>query len=119
MKKFFISFLATLAGIWFSLLLAFVGFILVISAAMATSIGSSTVEIKKHSILKVDLSGSILDTEPKIDFMTVVRGEEKGSQILSDITGSIEAAATDERIDGIVISETGEGAGLAQRSANV
>lgn len=119
MKKFFISFLATLAGIWFSLLLAFVGFILVISAAMATSMGSSTVEIKKHSILKVDLSGSILDTEPKIDFMTVVRGEEKGSQILSDITGSIVAAATDDRIDGIVISANGAGAGLAQRSAIV
>lgn len=119
MKKFFISFLATLAGIWFSLLLAFIGFILVISAAMATSVGSSTVDIKKHSILKVDLSGSILDTEPKLDIMSVMRGEEKGAQILSDITGSIVAAASDDRIDGIVITANGAGAGLAQRSAIV
>lgn len=119
MKKFFISFLATLAGIWFSLLLAFIGFIIVISAAVATSVGKPTVDIKKHSILKVDLSGSILDTQPKLDIMSVMRGEEKGAQILSDITGSIAAAASDDRIDGIVISSNGAMAGLAQRSAIV
>ncbi|MDE6813708.1 MAG: signal peptide peptidase SppA, partial [Duncaniella sp.] len=63
MKKFFISFLATLAGIWFSLLIATIGLIVVIGAAMASSSGSSTVNIKDNSILRVDLSGAILDRE--------------------------------------------------------
>ncbi|MCM1356184.1 MAG: signal peptide peptidase SppA [Staphylococcus sp.] len=119
MKKFFISFLGTLAGIWFSLLLAMVGLIIVISAAAASSIGSSTTDIKKHSVLHVDLSGSILDRQPKLDFMSVVNGEDKDVQILSDITGSIIAAASDDRIDGILISCQGSAAGVAQRAAIV
>ncbi|MDE7476220.1 MAG: signal peptide peptidase SppA [Duncaniella sp.] len=119
MKKFFISFLATLAGIWFSLLIATIGLIVVIGAAMASSAGSSTVNIKDNSILRVDLSGAILDREPKIDFMNVGRGEEKNYQILSDITGSIIAAADDDRIDGILIESMGAAAGVTQRAAIV
>lgn len=119
MKKFFISFLGALAGIWFSLLLAMIGFIIVVTAAVATSGTQNSVDIKKHSILKLDLSGVILDTQPKLDFMSVIRGEEKGAQILSEITGSIVAAATDDRIDGIAIECAGVEAGLSQRYAIV
>lgn len=119
MKKFFISFLATLAGIWFSLLLAVIGIIMVAAAAVVRTGGSTTVNIKDHSILKVDLSGSILDRQPKLDFMTLIQEEEKGVQILSDITGSITAAATDDRIEGIVLNCSGAAAGLAQRTAIV
>ena len=117
MKKFFISFLATLAGIWFSLLLAFFGFFIALGAAMAASIGTTTVKVKNHSVLEIDLSGEILDRPSKLDFMTIVNGVEKSSQVLSDITGSIVAAADDDRIDGIVINCKGASAGLAQRSA--
>lgn len=117
MKKFFISFLATLAGIWFSLLLAIFGIFIVAAAAIAHSAGSSTVDIKDNSILRIDLSGSILDRQPKIDFMSIIKEEDKGITILSDITGSIEAASTDDRIKGIVINCSGSAAGLAQRSA--
>lgn len=119
MKKFFISFLGALAGIWFSLLLAMIGFIIVITAAVASSGSQGSVDIKKHSILRLDLSGVILDTQPKLNFMSVVRGEEKGAQILSEITGSIIAAATDDRIDGIAIECAGADAGLSQCSAIV
>lgn len=119
MKKFFISFLATLAGIWFSLLIATIGLIVVIGAAVASSTGSSKVDIKNNSILRVDLSGSILDREPKIDFMNMVRGEETNYQIISDITGSIIAAADDDRIAGILIESAGASAGVTQRAAIV
>lgn len=117
MKKFFISFLATLAGIWFSLLLAIFGIFIVAAAAIARSAGSSTVDVKDNSILRLDLSGSILDRQPKIDFMSIIKEEDKGITILSDITGSIEAASTDDRIKGIVINCSGSAAGLAQRAA--
>ncbi|MCM1077415.1 MAG: signal peptide peptidase SppA [Bacteroides sp.] len=117
MKKFFISFLATLAGIWFSLMLVTIGIFIIIGAAMASSVGSSTAKISNNSVLKVDLRGDILDRQPKLDFMTLIREEDNKYQVLSDITGSIITAATDDRIDGIVIDCQGSAAGLAQRSA--
>ena len=117
MKNFFISFLATLAGIWFSLFLAFFAFLLIIAAAMASSFKSPTVKIEKESVLKIDLSGEILDTNPKIDVMSIIRNREAGWQLLSDITGSIVAAASDDRIEGIVIDCESSSAGLAQRTA--
>lgn len=118
MKNFFISFLGALAGIWFSLLLAVIGFFIVIVAAMASSGGSTTtVKVNSNSVLSVDLSGPILDRTPKLDFSTVINGVDKNMQVLGDITGSILAAADDSRIEGIVINCNGAAAGLAQRSA--
>lgn len=119
MKKFFISFLATLAGIWFSLMLVVIGTLIVIGAAMASSGGSSTVNIKDNSILTVDLSHPILDRQPNLDIINLMRGEDTNFQILSDITGSVRAAASDDRIEGIFIKCDGTAAGLAQRSAIV
>jgi len=117
MKNFFISFLATLAGIWFSLFLAFFAFLLIIAAAIASSLDSPTVKIDKNSVLKIDLSGEILDTDPMLDVITMIRNRDNGWQLLSDITGSIKAAADDDRIDGIVIDCSGAIAGIAQRTA--
>lgn len=119
MKKFFISFLATLAGIWFSLMLAVIGIFIVLGAAMASSVGSSTVNIKDRSVLTVDLSGQILDRQPNLDIMNLVRGDDTDYQILSDITGSVRAAASDDRIEGIYLKCAGAQAGLAQFSAIV
>ncbi|WP_300805867.1 S49 family peptidase, partial [uncultured Duncaniella sp.] len=119
MKKFFISFLATLAGIWFSLMLAVIGIFIVLGAAMASSVGSSTVNIKDRSVLTVDLSGQILDRQPNLDIMNLVRGDDTDYQILSDITGSVRAAASDDRIEGIYLKCAGAQAGLAQLSAIV
>lgn len=120
MKNFLISFLGALAGIWFSLLLAVIGIFIVIVAAMASSGGNtSAVNVSDNSVLCVDLSGPIYDRSPKLDFMTVVNGVDKNIQVLGDITGSITAAAEDDRIKGIVINCNGALAGLAQRSAIV
>lgn len=119
MKKFFISFLATLAGIWFSLLLAVIGLIIVVAAAAVSSGGQKTVNIKDNSILTVDLSGPIYERQPKIDYKTLIFNGDTDYQIVSDITGSIEAAADDDRIEGIVINCEGASIGISNRTAIV
>lgn len=119
MKNFFISFLATIAGFWVSIFLAFLAFFLLITASIASSIKSSPTKVENNSVLLVDLSGSIVDIEPKLDVMTIVSNGSPDFQKLSEITGSIEAAATDDRIEGIVIECGGLSAGLAQMTAIV
>ena len=119
MKKFFISFLATLAGIWFSLLLAVIGLVIVIAAAAVSSGGQKSVTIKDNSILTVDLSGPIYERQPKINYKNLILNRDTDYQLISDITGSIEAAATDDHIDGIVLNCEGASAGISNRSAIV
>lgn len=119
MKNFFISFLATLAGFWVSIFLAFIAFFLLIAASAATSLSKPSAKIGNNTVLVVDLSGSILDMDPKLDVMSLLRNGSPDYQILSQITGSIVAAATDDRIDGILIECGGVSAGMAQMTAIV
>lgn len=121
MKNFLISFLGSLAGIWFSLLLAVIGFFIVGVAIVASSGSTTTVKVSDRSVLCVNLSGVILDRAPelKFNFTTVVNSVDNNIQILGDITGSIVAAADDDRIEGIVINCNGASAGLAQQTAIV
>ncbi|WP_304506439.1 signal peptide peptidase SppA [Duncaniella muris] len=119
MKNFLISFLGALAGIWFSLFLAVIGIFIVIAAAMASSGGNTTVNVSNNSVLCVDLSGTIYDRAPKIDIREAIRGGglEKNAQVLADITGAVTAAASDDRIEGIVMNCSGVSAGIAQLTA--
>lgn len=119
MKKFFISFLGTLAGIWFSLFFAGVAFFVVIVMAAASSGGraSQPKEIKKGSYLTIDLSGSISDRPGKLDPMRVLQGDTDKPAGLNQIIGAIEAAAADDKIAGIVYEANGVNAGAAQTQA--
>lgn len=119
MKKFFISFLGALAGIWFSLFIAIIGFFVVIGMAVASSSGSKTVKIEKGSVLKLDLSGVISDRPGTLDLKAALSGNQNDIQGLNQIVGAIVNAATDDRIDGIVIECNGTSAGVALRQAIV
>ncbi|MDE5919963.1 MAG: hypothetical protein K2H05_10700, partial [Duncaniella sp.] len=78
MKKFFIAFLGSLAGIWFSLFIAFVGFTIIIAAAAASSIGSKTVsEIKNNSYLNISMSGAINERPGMVKPIEVLQGIDK------------------------------------------
>ncbi len=120
MKKFFIAFLGTLAGIWCSLFIAFLGFTIIIAAAAASSLGKKGVkEIKDDSYLELSLSGVINDRPGIKNPMDVIRGVDVELQGLNEIVGAIREAASDKHIKGIVIDCKGSSAGLAQRQAIV
>ena len=113
------AFLGTLAGIWFSLLIAFIGVFVVLGAAMASSVGSKTTKIEKGSVLLLNLAGEISDRPGSIDIMGALQGIDTEKKGLNEIVGAITNAAADDRIKGIVIDCQGSSAGLAQRQAIV
>lgn len=120
MKKFLLSFLGTLAGIWFSLFLAFFGLLLVVAAAGVASLGNGkTVSVDSHSYLEITLVGEVSDRPGRIDPIGIIRGEDNRTQGVNEIVGAIGAAAFDDRIDGIVIDCRGSEMGLARRQAIV
>ncbi|MDE6418547.1 MAG: signal peptide peptidase SppA [Duncaniella sp.] len=116
MKKFFISFLGALAGIWFSLFLLTIGVFMVIGIAAASGSKSSSKEIKKGSYLALDLSTGVEDLGVKPDPMEIIQGNFDFPTALGDIVNAIDLAATDDKIEGITIEGLGY-AGMAQIQA--
>ncbi len=120
MKKFLLAFLGSLAGIWFSLFIAFFGLILVVAAAGVASLGNGkVVNVDSHSYLEILLVGEVTDRPGRIDPIGILRGEDNRTQGVDEIVGAIGAAAFDDRIDGIVIDCRGSEMGLARRQAIV
>lgn len=118
MKKFLLSFLGSLAGIWFSLFIAFFGIILIVAAAGVASLSNGkVVKVDSHSYLQVLLAGEISDRPGKIDPLGMIQGEDTRAQGVNQIVGAIDASAYDDRIDGIVIECRGSELGLAGRQA--
>ena len=118
MKKFFIAFLGSMAGIWFSLFIAFFGLIIVCAVAAASGAGSSgTKEVKKGSYLTIDLTNGVSDRPGQLKPMQVLKGETDIPLGLNTIIGAIEAAASDSNIDGLVIESGISNVGMAQLQA--
>lgn len=116
MKRFFQSFLGSMAAIWLSFLLLFVGLFVMIIAVSVSSASKSgkIIEIKKGSILLVDLSKDISDRQVPVDILTELQYGTSETLALNNAVMAIDAAADDDRIDGIFIDAAGGGAGLAQ-----
>lgn len=118
MKKFFISFLGALAGIWFSLFIAFFGIIIAVAVGTASSGGKVTKDVKKGSFLCLDLSGVIADRPGSIKPIEFLQGNTDVPLGLNEIIAAIDAAADDDKISGVVIEANGGiGAGMAQLQA--
>ena len=119
MKKFFIAFLGTMAGIWVSLFLITIGVVIVVAIAGASAMtgDSKSAKISSHSYLEINLEGEITERPGELDPIAIIQGERTATIGLNEIVGAIDAAATDSKIDGIAIECGGSLAGLAQRQA--
>jgi protease-4 len=120
MKRFFISFLGALAGVWVSVLLFGVLVILFIAVMAASSAGSPEIpDIKKNSVLHIKLTGEVVDRQTPRDIMAEIYGESTEQIALNTLVGAIENAADDDDIKGIFLDCKGMSAGLAQLQAIV
>lgn len=105
--------MGTLAAIWLSVFLG--GLLIVLTiVALVKQFSETDIEVKDHSVLRIDLSGEIVDRATDVDFMDIINEEYEGKISLAEIVNSIRAAKTDGRIDGILIDCGGVSAGLAQ-----
>lgn len=115
MKRFIISFLGALAGVWVSVLIFGVLVIMMIAVAAASSTNSSDIpNVKKHSVLAITLAGEITDREKPMDLMSEIYGIETQTIPLNTLVASIREAADDKHIEGIYLDCKGVSAGLAQ-----
>ena len=113
LKKFFISVLGTITGVWISFGLLFVFFIMLAVVAGINEGGKKT-DIKDNSILYLQLSGEIKEREAGNPLLQEIYGESGGAA-LNTIVGAISTAADDSSIEGIYIDADGALAGYATR----
>lgn len=115
MKRFFISFLGALAGVWVSILLF--GLLIFITIGVIAASSSSNVDvpkIKKQSVLAITLSGEVVDRESPKNILNEIYGNEVRQIPLNTLVSSIKYAADDKNIEGIFLDCKGLSAGLAQ-----
>ena len=115
-KRFFLSMLGSMAAIWLTFLLLFIFFLSAIFVSVSSFSGvksMANVEIKKGSVLCLDLSEPISERKTAISFSNALIGGIQGEQYLNELTSSIYRAAHDSRIKGIYIKADGASAGIA------
>lgn len=105
--------LGSLAAIWVSMMLIVVLVLLITVSAVVNSISSKpTVKVKDHSVLVINLDAVVEERPTTPDFMDFLNREPQPAS-LTDILYAIEAAADDDRIEGISIECSGSSAGFA------
>lgn len=119
-KKFFLSMLGSMAAIWLTFLLLFLLLVSTIAVSVSSMSGVkavATAEIKKGSVLCLDLSEPISERKGPVSLSDALAGSLGKVQYLSDITDAIYRAAHDSRIKGIYIKADGASAGMASMQA--
>lgn len=113
MKKFFYSFLATMAGIWVSVLL--VGLLVIVTiASIVGSSAPSPEKIEEGSVLHFELSGSMMDLTVSPSFMQFIQEMDNPPLSLEAVTSALRTAKDDPKIAGAFFEFKGLEAGLAQ-----
>lgn len=114
LKRFFISLLGTIAGVWVSIGIAIFAALGILGAIVASSTDNST-NISNGSVLYIDLSGSMPERFQPGDIWQLLRETTPDGESLSDILSAVYHAAGDKKIEGIYINAAGSAAGVASR----
>ncbi len=113
LKRFFVSMLGTIAGLWIAIIILVFSGIAIVGAI----IGSRSTEtiIDDQSILYLRLEGDIAERNSEQSFVDFVREYDSKGETLERIISSVRLAATDRKIKGIYIDAVGSGLGVASR----
>lgn len=115
LKKFFISMLGTMAGLWISLFILFFGGIMMLGYLIGSSASDSGVKIEKKSILYFDLSGDVLERYQRQPLFQMIQNIDKTSLTLDEMLRSLALASSDNKIEGLYIKCGGSAMGMASR----
>lgn len=115
LKRFFISMLGTMAGLWISLFLLFIGGMIAFGVALGKGAGDSMVKVEKHSALYFDLSGEIYDRTQPTSFIQMLQQAENDAPTLEDMIESLKLATDDDKIEGLYLNCAGASMGMASR----
>lgn len=113
LKRFFVSFLGTMAGIWVSALIGGLLLLIIIGAA-AMSGKESPAQVKNGSVLTISLSGEVADRYEPGPLLEQIYGGMPDIMPLNTLLTAIDKAAGDDRISGIYLDCQGASMGMAQ-----
>lgn len=117
LKKFFLNFLSSFAAVWVALGLFTMTAVIVIIALIGKigASGADTESLKRHSILRIDLSGVIEEREESrdVDYVGIVRGDIERPQALDVLVSAIRTAADSKDVDMIYLKCDGVSAAPA------
>lgn len=116
LKRFFISMLGTMAGIWISTALVIFGGLMLIGSALSNlNFNSEVKTVDKHSILYFDLTGEIQERNNVESFMQLIQTIDSKTLTLEDMLLSLRSAAENDNIDGLYLNCDGAYIGAASR----
>lgn len=113
MKQFFTYVAATVVGLIIATAISTILSIVMLVVMVAMSESAATPQIRDHSVLKLDLSGTLSERHQGMTFVQQLQGFEDKSKGLDDIITSIRHAANDDKIEGIYIDCNGMSGGIA------
>ncbi len=116
LKKFVISMLGSIAGVWIAIGIGFLA-VMGIVGAIAGASAETASKPQKHSALHLDLTGVMPERYQPADIWQMLSESEHGGEALVDVLDAIRIAASDSKIEGIYITAPAGGlsAGLASR----
>lgn len=117
LKKFFISMLGTIAGLWISILIGFVVLVCIISSIAASMISSPVkdVSLSDKSILYINLDGAIPERYQPTDWFQMLQDVENEGDSFVDMIDAIKLAANDGKISGLYLTGGALTVGSASR----
>ncbi len=113
MKQFFLYVLATIVGIWVTIMIATVGSLLMMLVMMVAGISGASPKVPPHSILHIDLSGPIEERAQGRSLFDQIQGVGENTLPLNDLIKAIDNAAGDDKIEGIYLDCRGGEGGAA------
>lgn len=113
MKQFFLYVLATIVGIWVTIMIAVVGTLLMTMMMLVAGISSPAPKIPSHSILHIALDGPIQERVQGRSLIEEIQGMGDNAIALNSLIRSIDDAAENPRIEGIYLDCKGGSGGAA------
>ncbi len=113
LKRFFVSMLGTIAGIWISIILIVISLIAIGTAAFSSQMFSS--KIDKHSILHINLKGNVAERFQPGSIIDFIQNPDDDAITLDEILTALRMAADDDQIDGVYLECNDATMGVASR----
>ena len=113
LKRFFISMLGTVAGVFISGVLAFFVILMLIGVLAGKSISGGNGGLKEHSILHLRLDGAMAERLQAPSLAELLQGDTGAPLALDQLRDALGKAADDKNIDGVYLDCGGFAAGVA------
>ena len=106
LKKFFLNTLSSFVGAWIAIILfGIVGVVVAVGLVARVQGSDATQSVKKHSILTLDLNGTIVESETptSLDYASLVSGSIEKPQTLNVIVEGLKEGAANSDIDALYL----------------